>query len=81
LFDRRIRFKEEMEVLKKWEVQHVFRKMFLGDKKVLEVHVVSDNLKEEANMNLRQRNHYHIGNVRLLHKVANTYEDGLLFKC
>ena len=34
MFDRIERYKAELKVLKKWEVQNVFRKMFLNDKKV-----------------------------------------------
>lgn len=80
MFDRIERYREEIQGLKKWEIQNVFRKMFLGDGKVLEVHIVSNKQKEEADMNLRGRNHYHIGNIRMLHSHCKTYEDGFLFK-
>jgi len=80
LFDAIPRYREELRNLKKWEVQNIYRKLFMNDRKVLEVHIVSDKLKEEANLNLRKRNHFHVGNVRTLHTYCNTLEDGHLFK-
>lgn len=80
LFDCIPKYKEELGNLKKWEVQDIYRKMFLNDKKVLEVHIVSENMKEEANVNLRKRNHFHVGNVRQLHTHCNTLDDCWLFK-
>jgi secreted Zn-dependent insulinase-like peptidase len=80
MFDATEKWREELASLKKWEVQNIYRKMFLADKKVLEVHIVSEKLKEEANVNLRRRNHFHVGNVRQLHGYCKTLDDGYLFK-
>lgn len=80
-FDMRERFREEINALRKDEVLGVFRKMLIEDRKVMEVHVVCEQFKEEADRNLRKRNFYHIGDVDEFHEGCDRYEDRYVFKC
>ena len=73
-------YKSSLKDLKKWEVQNMYRKIFLADKKVLEVHIIPEKLKDQSVQNLRERNHYHIGDIKAYQKQSKSYIDGWRFR-
>jgi len=81
LFDLDQRYKEIVMGLKKEDVRELFVRLFVKDRKVMEVHIVSEKFRTEANGSLRKRNHYHVGNVGEFQGESERYNDQFVFKC